>query len=110
MNGKVAVLFSGGKDSTLAAFYTSSMGFETVLVTFSPSREDSYMLHKPCLSLTPLQAEAMDMERFAFEVSGDRPPSVSMRRHVARKVSPRATMDRTAGILCRLPRVTDRQH
>jgi predicted ATP pyrophosphatase (TIGR00289 family) len=83
MRGKVAVLFSGGKDSTLAAFYTFSMGFDVVLVTFSPIQEDSYMLHKPCLSLTPLQAKAMGMEHRSFNVSGEKEREVDeMLKHL----------------------------
>jgi predicted ATP pyrophosphatase (TIGR00289 family) len=76
MREKIAVLFSGGKDSTLAAFYTLSMGFDPILVVFSPKLEDSYMLHKPCLSLTPLQAEAMDLALFSFDVSGEKEKEV----------------------------------
>ena len=70
--GKVAVLFSGGKDSTLAAFYTASMGFETELFTFVPLQEDSYMFHKACISLAPLQAKAMGMPHHMLEVSGEK--------------------------------------
>ena len=83
MRGKIAVLFSGGKDSTLAAFYTSSMGFDPLLVTFSPKLEDSYMLHKPCLSLTPLQAKAMGMKLYSFDVSGEKEKEVDeMLKHL----------------------------
>lgn len=72
----MAVLFSGGKDSTLAAFYTASMGFEPVLFTFVPRADDSYMLHKPCLSLAPLQAKAMGMEHHMLGVSGEKEKEV----------------------------------
>jgi predicted ATP pyrophosphatase (TIGR00289 family) len=83
MREKIAVLFSGGKDSTLAAFYTLSMGFDPLLVVFSPKLEDSYMLHKPCLSLTPLQARAMGMELCSFDVSGEKEKEVDeMLRHL----------------------------
>jgi predicted ATP pyrophosphatase (TIGR00289 family) len=76
MGERVAVLFSGGKDSTLAAFYTASMGFEPVLFTFVPRADDSYMLHKPCLSLAPLQAKAMGMEHHMLGVSGEKEKEV----------------------------------
>jgi diphthine-ammonia ligase len=85
MRERVAVLFSGGKDSTLAAFYTASMGFEPVLFTFVPKADDSYMLHKPCLSLAPLQAKAMGMEHHMLNVSGEKEKEVEeMLGHLAR--------------------------
>jgi diphthine-ammonia ligase len=76
MGNRIAVLFSGGKDSTLAAFYTASMGFEPVLFTFVPKADDSYMLHKPCLSLAPLQAKALGMEHYMIGVSGEKEKEV----------------------------------
>jgi predicted ATP pyrophosphatase (TIGR00289 family) len=85
MGNRVAVLFSGGKDSTLAAFYTASMGFEPVLFTFVPKAEDSYMLHKPCLSLAPLQAKALGMEHHMLNVSGEKEKEVEeMLGHLSR--------------------------
>jgi predicted ATP pyrophosphatase (TIGR00289 family) len=67
---KVACLFSGGKDSTLAAFLMSSNGYEPFLVTFLPEKKHSYMLHGEALNLTSLQAKAMGMKHYTFPVSG----------------------------------------
>lgn len=86
MGNRVAVLFSGGKDSTLAAFYTASMGFEPILFTFVPKADDSYMLHKPCLSLAPLQARAMGMEHHMLDVSGEKEKEVEeMLKHLSKQ-------------------------
>ena len=50
---KVGVLFSGGKDSTYAAFLAGQRGDELVcLITLSPARSDSYMFHYPNIRWT----------------------------------------------------------
>lgn len=57
---RVAALFSGGKDSTYAAYVAMQRGWEvTHLVTIRPQDPDSMMFHVPNLHLTPLLAEAM---------------------------------------------------
>lgn len=57
---RVAALFSGGKDSTYAAYVALQRAWEvTHLVTLRPSDPESMMFHVPNLHLTPLQAEAM---------------------------------------------------
>jgi len=57
---RVAVLFSGGKDSTYAVHLAERSGDEvTHLVTIRPTRSDSWMFHTVNLHLTPLLAEAV---------------------------------------------------
>lgn len=53
------MLFSGGKDSTYAAFLESKKHELACLVTLVPQSEMSYMFHFPNLKWTALQAEAM---------------------------------------------------
>ena len=49
---RVAVLFSGGKDSTRTIHWCLKKGFEvTNLVTIIPEREDSWMYHVPNINL-----------------------------------------------------------
>ncbi|MHB8605257.1 MAG: diphthine--ammonia ligase [Thermoplasmatota archaeon] len=56
---RVAALFSGGKDSTLAAWVAENSGWDvTHLVTVRPANKESHMFHVPNLHLAPLQAEA----------------------------------------------------
>lgn len=57
---KVGVLFSGGKDSTYAAFIAKQLNDELAcLITLEPKRPDSYMFHHPAIRWTRLQAETM---------------------------------------------------
>ncbi|MCX6776963.1 MAG: TIGR00289 family protein [Candidatus Micrarchaeota archaeon] len=59
---RVAVLFSGGKDSTFAAWLALSYGWNVVsMVTMLPKSSSSYMFHHPNVNWTPLQAEAMEL-------------------------------------------------
>ncbi len=56
----VACLFSGGKDSTYAAYVAAQRGWEIgPLITIRPADPESMMFHVPNLHLTALQAEAM---------------------------------------------------
>lgn len=68
---KVAVLYSGGKDSTLAAHRVRQAGHEIVaLVSVIPRRQDSWMFHHPNVAHTRVQAECMGIGWHAVEVSG----------------------------------------
>ncbi|MFA5049732.1 MAG: diphthine--ammonia ligase [Candidatus Micrarchaeia archaeon] len=58
---KVACLFSGGKDSCYAAFWSIYSGFDVILICVK-SEEDSYMFHHPNLDKTKLQAKEMELE------------------------------------------------
>jgi ABC transporter with metal-binding/Fe-S-binding domain ATP-binding protein len=68
---KIGVLFSGGKDSTYAAFLARQRGDELVcLITLSPLRSDSYMFHYPNIRWTAMQAEAMHLPQVTLETKG----------------------------------------
>jgi len=70
---RVAVLFSGGKDSTFAAHVALQQGWDVrCLVTLLPKRADSWMFHHPCAELAKLQAEAMGIRHVARETSGEK--------------------------------------
>ncbi len=57
---RVACLFSGGKDSTYAAYVAMQRGWEIAsLITIRPADPESMMFHVPNLAVTALQAEAM---------------------------------------------------
>jgi diphthine-ammonia ligase len=65
---KVGVLFSGGKDSTYAAYLARQSGDELAcLITLSPTRSDSYMFHYPNIRWTGLQAQAMRLPQVTLE-------------------------------------------
>ena len=65
---RVAVLFSGGKDSTMVTFWAMAQGFESVLVTVRPP-EYSMMFHHPNIHMTSRQAEEMELEQVFVETT-----------------------------------------
>jgi ABC transporter with metal-binding/Fe-S-binding domain ATP-binding protein len=67
---RVAALFSGGKDSTYAAWLTSKEHTLACLVTVFPKVQDSYMFHYPNLEWTRLQAEAIGVPQVTEETEG----------------------------------------
>jgi diphthine-ammonia ligase len=56
---RVGVLFSGGKDSTYAAWLADQRDKLACLITLVPESHSSYMFHFPNLRWTELQAESM---------------------------------------------------
>ncbi len=58
---KLGVLFSGGKDSTLALHKASEKEEVTCLITLRSKNPESYMFHTPNIDLTGLQAEALSL-------------------------------------------------
>jgi ABC transporter with metal-binding/Fe-S-binding domain ATP-binding protein len=69
---RVAVLFSGGKDSAYSAYIASQKDTLTCLVTLRPRREDSYMFHFPNLQWTALQAESMGLPQVTVDTEGQK--------------------------------------
>ena len=63
----VAVLFSGGKDSTLAAQYCRDQGWDVTLVSIKPPSTEAYLWHFPTVELTRLQAHAMGLPHLYVE-------------------------------------------
>ncbi len=69
---RVAVLFSGGKDSCYAVWVLQHLGWEVArLVTVKPSASDSMMFHYPSLDWTGLQAQAMGIPHEMIEAGED---------------------------------------
>ena len=64
------MLFSGGKDSTCAAWLASKADELACLVTLYPKSEMSYMFHFPNLRWTALQAEAMGVPQLTAATEG----------------------------------------
>lgn len=64
---RVAVLFSGGKDSVYAANLCLSWGWETVLITMNPE-PDSMMFHHPNTKFCKMQAEAAGLKLIEVDV------------------------------------------
>jgi diphthine-ammonia ligase len=58
---RVGVLFSGGKDSTLALHKAAEKEEVVCLITLVSQNEESFMFHTPNIDVTALQAEAMGL-------------------------------------------------
>lgn len=67
---RVAVLFSGGKDSVFATFWALMHGFAPVLVTVRPP-EYSMMFHHPNIDKTKLQAKAIGLKQVFIRATED---------------------------------------
>ncbi|MEM3116770.1 MAG: diphthine--ammonia ligase, partial [Candidatus Pacearchaeota archaeon] len=68
---KIGVLYSGGKDSTLATWLAKKAGYKIeCLITLCSKNPDSFMFHTPSISKTKLQAELMDIPILIKETNG----------------------------------------
>ncbi|MGC8911209.1 MAG: diphthine--ammonia ligase [Nitrososphaeria archaeon] len=67
---KVAVLFSGGKDSCLALQKSMLSNEVSCLVTVFSENRESYMFHVPNIELTSLQAEALNLPQIKCYTMG----------------------------------------
>ena len=70
----VAVLFSGGKDSTYSAFLAKNQGHVIkCLLTVIPRSDESYLLHHPNTTWTWLQSQSMDMPQLVAKAGSESP-------------------------------------
>jgi len=70
---KVAVLFSGGKDSTFALSWAQLQGWDVCgLVTMTSANPHSYMFHTPNIHLVKLQAECLSLPLIFQETAGEK--------------------------------------
>ncbi len=58
---KLGVLFSGGKDSTLALHKAAETDEVACLITLVSENKESFMFHTPNINVTALQAEALHL-------------------------------------------------
>jgi len=80
---KIAVLFSGGKDSVRIVHWCLKKGYTVkYLVTMLSKREDSWMYHTPNIHLTELSAEAIGIPIITKETSGIKEKEVEDLRDV----------------------------
>jgi len=65
---KVAVLFSGGKDSTLAVEYALQKGYDIrYLLSVKPNRTDCYLFHFATVELTKELAKILNLNHIYLE-------------------------------------------
>ena len=68
---KVAVLFSGGKDSTMALYNALETGEDVkYLLSMKSVNDESYMFHVPNIHITDLLAEALDIPIITAQTQG----------------------------------------
>jgi len=71
---KVAVLFSGGKDSTFSIYKAKLDGHKVeCVVTIFPQSYESELLHYPNIQFTKLQSESMNIPQISIEVDSTNP-------------------------------------
>ena len=69
---KLAVLFSGGKDSTLALYKAIQKEEVVCLISVISENKESYMFHVPNISITKLQAEALELPLIQKKTKGEK--------------------------------------
>lgn len=68
---KLAVLFSGGKDSTMATYLAKKNNYEiSCLISIISENKESYMFHVPSISKTTIQARAMKIPLIVQKTKG----------------------------------------
>lgn len=84
---RVAVLATGGKDSTLALKKVLDEGYEVkFLVSMIPLSEDSWMFHYPNIRLVSLFSEAVEIPLVKAETSGIKEREVEDLKRVIEKL------------------------
>ena len=68
---KVAILFSGGKDSVYSTYLAKKKGYEiSCLITIVSDNKDSFMFHTPSISKTKKQAEMIGLPIITKKTKG----------------------------------------
>ena len=67
---RLGVLFSGGKDSTLALHLAAEKEEVVCLITVVSKNTESYMFHTPNIDMTVLQAEALGLPLVSVVTEG----------------------------------------
>jgi diphthine-ammonia ligase len=68
---RLGVLFSGGKDSTLALYKARKENEVVCLITLVSQNKESYMFHTPNIDITALQAEALWLPLLRWATKGE---------------------------------------
>jgi ABC transporter with metal-binding/Fe-S-binding domain ATP-binding protein len=87
MGMKVAILFSGGKDSNFTAYECLRKGYDVrYLVTMIPENPHSYMFHHPNVHLAELQARSMGIHLVVKETKGEKEKELADLKEAVSKV------------------------
>jgi diphthine-ammonia ligase len=74
---RLGVLFSGGKDSTLALHLAAEKEEVACLITVVSKNKESYMFHTPNIDVTELQAEALGLPLVSVITEGRKEEELS---------------------------------
>ncbi len=69
---RLGVLFSGGKDSTLALHYAAAKEEVACLITLVSENKESYMFHTPNIDITVFQAQALELPQITRTTKGEK--------------------------------------
>ena len=70
---KLGVLFSGGKDSTYAAYLAKKQGYELgCLISIVSENPDSFMFHTPSINSVVKQSGAMEIPLVLVKTVGEK--------------------------------------
>lgn len=74
---RLGVLFSGGKDSTLALLLAAEKEEVVCLITILSKNKESFMFHTPNIDITALQAEALGLPQITRATEGEKEKELS---------------------------------
>jgi len=74
---RLGVLFSGGKDSTLALHYAAEKEEAVCLITIISKNKESFMYHTPNIEISALQAEALGLPQITKTTQGEKEKELS---------------------------------
>jgi diphthine-ammonia ligase len=85
---RLGVLFSGGKDSTLALHLAKEKENVVCLITVVSKNKESYMFHTPNIDVTALQADALGLPLVSVNSEGKKEEELAdLERAIARAKS-----------------------
>jgi len=97
---KVAVLFSGGKDSTMAVYKAIGEGYTVeYLVTMISDNPESYMFHVPNIHITELSSEAMGIPLIKAKTLGEKEKELNDLKDVLKELKDKGVEAIFAGAL-----------
>ncbi len=77
-NLRLGVLYSGGKDSTYAAYIMQRQNYELAcLITMKSTNKESFMFQSAGVEMTELQAKAMELPLVVGETKGEKEKELS---------------------------------
>jgi len=84
---KLAILFSGGKDSTITIYKALKEGHEIkYLISFISENPASYMFHYPNINLTQVQADCMGIPLLTVPTKGEKEKELEDIKDILKKI------------------------